>query len=146
MEETICTNRKARHDYHIIETMEAGIVLEGTEIKSIREHRVSLESSYARVRDGEVWLVGCSVERFTGCPVEFNHDPERDKKLLLHKDEIRKFAEKSLETGHTLIPLKLYLKDGRAKIELAIAKGKQLHDKRQSIKEKDAEREIRRKS
>ncbi len=143
-DETVCSNRKARHDYHILETLEVGMVLEGTEIKSIRDHRVSLESSFARVKDGEVWLIGCSIERFDGVPVEFNHDPERDKKLLLHKHQIRKFAEKSLETGLTLVPLKLYLKDGKAKIELAVAKGKQQHDKRQSIKEKDAEREIQR--
>ena len=143
-ESTVCSNRKARHDYHILDTAEAGIVLTGTEIKSLRAHKASLAGSYARVdANGEVWMIGSNIEEYEKGN-QFNHDPKRARKLLLHKKEIAKFAEKAQQQGHTLIPLRIYLNKGKAKVELAVAKGKQTHDKRQSLKERDAEREMRR--
>lgn len=141
-EEVVCQNRKARHDYHILDSVEAGIVLVGHEVKSIREHHVSLDASYAYIVDGEVWLANCNIEPYKFASYE-QHDPKRKRKLLLHKRQVRSFAEKAAQKGNTLIPLKMYFKNGRAKVELCVCKGKQEHDKRQSIKEKDAKREMR---
>lgn len=141
-EEIVCQNRKARHDYHILDSVEAGIVLVGHEVKSIREHHVSLDASYAYIVDGEVWLANCNIEPYKFASYE-QHDPKRKRKLLLHKRQVRSFAEKAAQKGNTLIPLKMYFKNGRAKVELCVCKGKQEHDKRQSIKEKDAKREMR---
>lgn len=140
--EIVCQNRKARHDYHIIDSLEAGIVLIGHEVKSLRNHHVSLDASYAYIVDGEVWLVNCNIDpyKFASCE---QHDPKRKRKLLLHKKQVRNFAEKAAQKGNTLIPLKIYFKNGRAKVELCVCKGKQEHDKRQSIKEKEAKMEIR---
>lgn len=141
--EVVCQNRKARHEYLILDTVEAGIVLLGHEVKSVREHHVTLDASYATVTDGEVWLVDCNIDahKFTH---HVEHKPKRRRKLLLHKREITKFGEKAAQQGHTLVPLRMYFKNGRAKVELAVCKGKQQHDKRQAMKEKDAKKEIRR--
>ena len=132
----VATNRKAYHDYHVGETYEAGIALTGTEIKSVRQGRVSLRDSYARVENGEVFLYNMNVSPYEAGN-RFNHEPRRTRKLLLHKSEIRKLATKTQEKGFTLIPLKVYLTGGRAKVELALAKGKRLYDKREVIKKRD---------
>lgn len=142
-EQLICQNRKARHEYLIIDTIECGILLVGSEIKSIREHNVSLDGSYASITNGEIWLIGSNIDLHKNSRFD-SHDPKRNRKLLLHRKEIDKFGEKALQKGYTLIPLKLYLKDGRAKIELAVGCGKKQHDKRQAEKEKDVQRELRR--
>lgn len=140
--ETICHNRKARHEYHIIDSVECGIVLLGSEIKSIRSHNASLEGSYAVLDQGEIWLIDSNIQPYKMAS-NFPHDPKRKRKLLLKRQEIRKFGEKSDVKGYTLVPLKIYLKNGKAKIELAVCQGKQIHDKRQSEKAKEAEREMR---
>ncbi len=139
----LVSNRKARHDYQIEDTIEAGIVLTGTEIKSIRSGRMNLQDSFAQVRNGEVWLVGAHISPYTHGNRE-NHDPLRDRKLLLHRREINKLAGKVQERGYTLVPLRVYLKDGRAKVELGLARGKKLYDKRESIAKRDYDREMRR--
>jgi len=140
--QTVCQNRKARFEYEILETIEAGIVLKGTEIKSVRQHHVSLDGSFAIVHNGEVTLVNCNIEPYKQGNIH-NHEPKRQRRLLLHKSEIKKFAEKAKIKGFTLVPLSIYLKDGKAKVELAVCRGKQLHDKRQSLKDRDAKRELR---
>ncbi|MEA3338052.1 MAG: SsrA-binding protein SmpB [Chloroflexota bacterium] len=139
----IATNRKARYDYHINDTIEAGIVLTGTEIKSIRAGRVNLRDSFAQIRSGEAWLVGAHIAPYAHGNRE-NHEPRRDRKLLLHRREINKMAGRIQEKGWTLIPLRLYLKDGRAKVELGLAHGKRQYDKRQTIAKRDIDREMRR--
>jgi SsrA-binding protein len=137
-----CTNRKALHEYFVLDTLEAGIMLKGTEIKSLRGHKVSLDGAYAKTdENGEVWLIGCNIEVYTHGN-HSNHEPKRDRKLLLRKSEIAKFAGKAQQAGHTLIPLSVYIFKGKAKVQLAVCKGKQLHDKRQSIKEKDMRRSM----
>jgi len=142
-EKTICQNRKAWHEYTVLDTIEAGIVLKGTEIKSIRDHKISLDGSYAKVENGEVWLIGCNIDEYNHSSPSLNHEPKRKRKLLLHKREIDKFAEKAEQIGHTLVPLKVYLSKGKAKVELAVCKGRQLHDKRQALKDRDAIKEMR---
>lgn len=137
----VATNRKAYHDYHVGETYEAGIALTGTEIKSVRQGMVSLRDSFARVENGEVFLYNMNVSAYEAGN-RFNHEPRRTRKLLLHKSEIRKLATKTQEKGFTLIPLKVYLKGGRAKVELALAKGKRLYDKREDIKKRDVMRQV----
>jgi len=137
----VADNRKARHDYFIEDTYEAGMVLTGTEIKSIREGRVQLKDSYISIRHGEAWIKGMHVSPYKVGNI-FNVDPERDRKLLLHKAEIRKMFDKVRIKGYTLVPLRIYLKGGRAKMEIALAKGKDLYDKRESQKLKDAAREM----
>ncbi|MCS7234041.1 MAG: SsrA-binding protein SmpB [Synergistetes bacterium] len=140
----IAQNKKAFHDYEILETYEAGIVLQGSEIKSIRDGRVNLKDSYAKVKEGELWLYDMHISPYDKASF-FNHDPLRPRKLLLHKKEIVRLIGKVNERGLTLIPLKLYINDrGKAKIELALAKGKKLHDKRKAIAEKDLRRELER--
>ncbi|OUM88064.1 MAG: SsrA-binding protein [Bacillus thermozeamaize] len=139
----IAQNRKATHDYFIEETYEAGMVLKGTEIKSIRAGRVNLKDSFARVEDGEVFLYGLHISPYEQGN-RFNHDPERTRKLLLHKEEIRKLIGATKEKGYALIPLKIYIRNGFAKVELALAKGKKLYDKRQAMAKRDAQREIER--
>ncbi len=141
-EETIALNRKARHEFHIEETLEAGIVLTGTEIKSIRARKVSLQEAYARIERGEAWLVGAHIAPYaTGN--RYNHEAKRTRKLLLHKDEIHELLGITKSKGLTLVPLRLYI-DGRghAKLEIALARGKQLHDRRRDIADRDAKREI----
>ena len=136
---TVLTNRKARHDYSILDVWECGIVLEGAEVKSLREHHANLQEAYARVEDGEVWLNGMHI-----LPYAFSRgdiDPVRRRKLLLHAREIDEITRKTQEKGLTLIPLKVYFKDGRAKVELGLAKGKKNHDKRHALAERDAKRD-----
>ena len=138
----ICRNRRATHEYHIVETLECGIVLTGTEVKSLREHAANLDDAYAKIEDGEVWLLGTDIPEYVMAH-HFNHKAKRPRKLLLHKREIDKFAGKASDKGFTLVPLRMYFKDGRAKVELAVARGKNLYDKRQTLKTADAERELR---
>jgi SsrA-binding protein len=137
---SIATNRRARHEYEILETFEAGLVLRGTEVKSLRDSQVTFKDSYATIRNGEGWLRGCHINPYSH-GTDANHDPERDRKLLLHKKEITRLAAKVAERGWTLVPLRLYFKDGRVKIELGLARGKKLYDKRAAIKERDVKRE-----
>ena len=139
----ICRNRRAFHDYEIMDRLECGVVLTGTEVKSLRDGHASLEDAYAKLEGGEVWMIGSDIPEYA-MGNRMNHKPKRPRKLLLHRQEINKFAGKASERGFTLVPLRLYFKEGRAKVELAIARGKQLYDKRQSQKKADAQREIRR--
>jgi SsrA-binding protein len=139
----ICRNKRAFHEYQIFETLECGIVLTGTEVKSLRDGHSSLEDAYAKLEDGEVWLIGSDIPEYT-MGNRMNHKPKRPRKLLLHRREIGKFAEKASDRGFTLVPLRMYFKNGRAKVELAVARGKQQHDKRQAQKTAEAQREIRR--
>ncbi|EGK10853.1 SsrA-binding protein SmpB [Kroppenstedtia eburnea] len=139
----VARNRKAHHEYHVEDTYEAGIVLTGTEIKSIRQGRVNLKDSYALINDGEVHLVNMHISPFEQGN-RFNHDPTRTRKLLLHKEEINKLIGLTKQKGFTLVPLDLHLRNGYAKIQLALAKGKKLHDKRETAAKRDADREIRR--
>jgi SsrA-binding protein len=140
----VATNRKAKHDYHILDTYEAGIVLRGSEIKSIRAGNISLKEAYVNIEDGrEAWLVSAHVAPYDHAS-HFNHDPNRPRKLLLHGSEIRRLWDEVRQKGVTIIPLRVYLKNGMAKVEIAVAKGKKLYDKRASIAERDAEREIER--
>ncbi len=137
----ICTNRKAYFDYSILDTLEAGIVLQGTEIKSVRNRKVSLESSYVHIINNEVWLINSHIDEYKDGN-RFNHEPKRQRKLLLKRKEIKRFAEQATQKGLTIVPLQMYMKRGRAKLEIAVVKGKQVHDKREAMKEKDAEREM----
>lgn len=137
----ITTNRKARHDYFILDSLEVGIILQGTEIKALRAKGASLDGSYATVDNGEVWLNDCHIQEYTHGNV-FNHKPKRRRKLLLRKREIGKVIGHAKIKGHSLVPLRLYFKRGLVKVELGICKGKQMHDKRQAIKLREATREI----
>jgi SsrA-binding protein len=139
----ICRNRRALHDYEVHDRLECGLVLTGTEVKSLRDGHASLEDSYARLDGGEVWLVGCDIPEYA-MGNRMNHKPKRSRKLLLHRHEINRFAGKASQKGFTLVPLRLYFKNGLAKVELAVCRGKQLHDKRQALKKADAQKEIRR--
>jgi SsrA-binding protein len=143
-EKLIAQNKKARHDYFVEQTFEAGIVLTGTEVKSIRQGKVNLKDSYATVVDGEVFLHGMHISPYEQGNI-FNRDPERDRKLLLHRYEINRLIGYLQQKGLSLIPLRLYIRDGKVKIELALARGKKLYDKRRDIAERDAKREIDRK-
>ena len=137
----IATNRKARHDYLIKDTFEAGLVLTGSEIKSIRAGQVNLRDSYATVRDNELWLLNAHIAPYKQASYE-NHEPRRDRKLLMHRREINRLTGKLQEKGFSLVALKLYLKNGRAKIELGLCRGKKAHDKRQAMRERDDRRQI----
>ena len=137
----IATNRRARHEYEILDTVEAGLVLRGTEVKSLRDSQVTFKDAYATIRNGEAWLLGCHINPYRH-GTDANHDPERDRKLLLHRREIARLAGKIAERGLTLIPLRLYLKEGRVKLELGLARGRKLHDKRSAIKEREVVREM----
>ena len=137
----IAQNKKARHDYHIDETYEAGLALVGTEVKSLRAGRASLVDAYGRIKDGEVWLEGAHIPEYDQGSWT-NHEPRRSRKLLLHRAEIAKLIGKTKESGLTLVPLSLYFKDGKAKVEIALARGKKAYDKRQSLAARDAAREI----
>jgi SsrA-binding protein len=139
----VCRNKRAFHEYEISDTLECGLVLTGTEVKSLREGSAMLEDAYAKIEGGEVWLLGSDIPEYS-MGNRMNHKPKRPRKLLLHRREIAKFAEKASQRGFTLVPLKIYFKGSHAKVELAVARGKQLHDKRQSQKKADAQREIRR--
>jgi SsrA-binding protein len=139
----IVENRRARHDYHFLERLEAGIVLTGTEVKSLREGRAQLRQAYADVRNGEVWLIGAHISPYAQGNIA-NHDPDRDRKLLLHSREIASLIGKVQQRGLTLVPTRLYFKNGRVKVELALARGKEQRDKRRDIAKRDAERQIER--
>jgi SsrA-binding protein len=139
----IATNRKARHQYHFHDTHEAGLVLKGSEIKSIRAGRVSLQEGFVLFEGGEAWLVNVHIAQYDPASRQ-NHEPRRRRKLLLHRREIDRLQGRSQEKGYTIVPTKLYLKDGRAKVEIALAKGKKLYDKRQTIAERDSKRQVER--
>ena len=139
----IAQNRKAFHDYFVDERFECGLALFGTEVKSIRQGRVNLKESWAQVRHGEVWVEGMHISPYEQGN-QFNRDPLRSKKLLLHKSEIRKLSSEVDRQGYTLIPLEIYLKEGRVKLQLGLCKGKQAHDKRDAMAKRDSDREIRR--
>src|SRR3972149_3393715 len=142
-EKLIAENRRARYDYHLLERFEAGLVLTGTEVKSLRQGRATLQHSYADVRDGALWLIGANIAAYeqgsTGA-----HEPERDRKLLLHKREMASLIGAVQAKGLTLVPLRLYFKDGRAKVELVLARGKERIDKRRELAKRDADRQIER--
>ena len=142
-EKIIATNRKAYHEYNILEKWEAGIVLQGTEVKSLRLGRANLKDSYARVKDGELWLVNLHISPYEQGNV-WNHEPRRPRKLLMHRQEIKRLIGKVEERGFTLIPLRMYFKRGRAKVELAVARGKKIYDRRKDIAKRDADREMQR--
>jgi SsrA-binding protein len=139
---TIAENRKAFHDYHLLETFEAGIVLLGTEVKAIREGRVNLRDSFARVEDGEVFLYNVNISPYSHRGYA-DHEPLRRRKLLLHRDEIRKLIGRTVEKGLTLVPVRLYYRNGRVKVALSLAKGKKEYDKRETIKRREVDRETR---
>ena len=141
-EKVVATNREAYHNYHILETHECGIALTGTEVKSIREGRCNLKDGYAQIRQGEAWLVNAHISPYSHGNRE-NHDPTRSRKLLLHRSEIDKLLGKVQEKGLTLVPTRMYLKNGRVKLELAVAKGKKLYDKRETERRREADREAR---
>ena len=139
----IAQNKKAYHDYHIEETLEAGIVLTGTEVKSLRVGKANMRDSYAAVENGELWLIGVHISPYEQGNI-FNHDPLRKRKLLAHASEIRRLYGKVRVSGFTLVPTKLYFKEGRAKVEVALAKGKTTYDKRETLAKKEAERDMER--
>jgi len=137
----IARNRQARHRYHLLEQWEGGLVLQGTEVKSLRDGKATIKDGYAAVRDGEVWLHNVHIPPYAPASRE-NHEPERPRKVLMHRREIERLIGKTREKGLTLVPTRLYFKDGRAKVEIALAKGKDVGDKRQSIKEREMKREM----
>ena len=140
-ERVIAENRKARHNYHVVDSLECGIVLVGSEVKSLRSGQLSLDEAYGRVEGDEVWLVGANIAEYAYSH-DLNHVPKRRRKLLLHRREVSKFAGQALEKGLTLVPLKMYFKAGRAKVLMGLCRGKQKHDKRDSLKKRDAQRDI----
>jgi len=142
-DETIALNRRARHDYSIEDTLEAGIVLTGTEIKSVRARKVNIAEAYARVEKGEMWLIGAHIAEYAQGNRN-NHAPTRTRKLLLHRDQIAELTGLQAAKGLTIVPLRLYIRDGRAKLELGIARGKKTHDKRRAIAERDMRRQLER--
>ncbi len=141
-EKTITVNRKARHEYDIVETVEAGLVLTGTEIKAIREGRVNLSDAYAKPEGGELWLVNAHISQYSSASYN-NHEPTRPRKLLLHKDELQRLSRQVAQKGFTIVPLRLYIKRHVAKVELGLARGRRQYDKRQAIIEQEREREAR---
>jgi len=141
-ERTIVQNRKASHNFFVLDTLECGVVLVGSEVKSLRVGRVSLDEAFARVKENEVWLVGCDIAEYTQAN-RFNHQPKRPRKLLIHRREIKRFAAQAFQKGLTLVPLKMYFNKGRAKVLLGLCKGKQRHDKREAMKKATVQREIR---
>jgi SsrA-binding protein len=142
-EKLIAENRKARHDYHLSDFLEAGLMLHGTEVKSCRDGRANLRQAYAEIRDGEAWLVGAHISVYEQGNIN-NHEPERARKLLLHRKQVDDLYAKVREKGMTIVPTRMYFKDGRAKVEIALARGKDLHDKRADVVKRDADREIQR--
>jgi SsrA-binding protein len=142
-EKLIVDNRRARHDYHLGDKFEAGLVLAGTEVKALREGKATLQQAYAEVRDGEAWLVGLHIPEY-GQGNRANHEPDRPRKLLLHRREIDRLYGQVRERGLTLVPTRLYFKDGRVKAEIAVARGKELRDKRRTIADRDAKRQLER--
>ncbi len=143
MGETIAQNRRARHDYTVEDTFEAGLVLRGTEIKSVRAHKVSLADAYARIERDEAWIVGLHIAPWESADVRFNHEPKRARKLLLHRSEIDELLGKTKAKGLTLVPLSIYINDrGKAKLHLGLARGKQTWDRRREIADRDAKRDM----
>ena len=140
-ERTVTENRKALHKYTVLDALECGIVLVGSEVKSLREGRISIEEAYGRVKDCEVWLVGCDIPEYFDAS-RFNHRPKRPRKLLIHRREIKHFAHRAFEKGLTLVPLKLYFKMGKAKLLLGLCRGRARHDKREAMKKSEAQREM----
>ena len=140
-EKTVSTNKKAAFDYHLLKRMEAGLSLVGTEIKSIRDGSVSIREAYVRPKDGELWLVGAHIAKYAPASGR-NHEPTRDRKLLLHKRQIRELEREATMAGATIVPMRLYLKNGLAKLEIALARGKRKYDKRQVIAKREAERRM----
>ncbi|MCA1831831.1 MAG: SsrA-binding protein SmpB [Actinomycetota bacterium] len=138
----VATNRRARHDYHIEEAYEAGVALTGSEVKSLREGKASLQDAYATIKSGEVFLVGAHIQPYPRAFAGQNHEPLRPRKLLLHAAEIRRLIGKTAEKGYTLVPLRIYFKKNKVKVEIALAKGKRAYDKRATIAKRDAEREM----
>ena len=139
----VIRNKKARFEYEIMDTYEVGIVLMGTEVKSIRQKKVSIQEAYARIKNGEAFIVGMNISLYT-MGNYFNHEPLRERKLLLHRQEIKRLTGKLNEKGYTLIPLKMYIKNGKVKLELGLAKGKNIRDKRKTIQERDMNRDMQR--
>lgn len=139
----ICRNRRAYHEYEVFETLECGLVLTGTEVKSLRDGAGSLEEAYAKIQGRELWLIGSDIPEYAMGNI-FNHKPKRPRKLLVHRREIDKFAGKASQQGFTLVPLRMYFKNGKAKVELAIARGKKLHDKRETQRTTEVKKELRR--
>jgi SsrA-binding protein len=142
-EKLIVDNRRARHDYHLLDRVEAGLALAGTEVKALRDGKATLQQAYAEVRDGEAWLLGLHIPEY-GQGNRANHDPDRPRKLLLHRREIDRLYAQVRERGFTLVPTRLYFKDGRVKVEIAVGRGKELHDKRRAIADRDAKRQMER--
>jgi SsrA-binding protein len=142
-ERLIAQNRKARHEYEVLDTLECGIVLVGSEVKSLRAGRLSLDEAYGRMKDGEVWLMGCDIAEYVQAN-RLNHQTRRPRKLLMHRREVKKFASQAYEKGLTLVPLKMYFTEGRAKVLMGICRGKKLHDKRDAIKTASVKRDIQR--
>ncbi len=140
----VATNRLARRDYDILETVECGLVLRGSEVKSLRESRVRLQDAYARAHRGEMWLHGLHITPYSGATGAFGHEPDRGRKLLLHKDEILRLSSRVDQDALALVPLSLYFKEGRAKVELALARGRRKYDKREALARREAERETQR--
>ena len=143
-EKLIAENRRARHDYHLLERVEAGLVLTGTEVKSLREGGAQLQRAYGDIRDGELWLVGAHISPYEQASSMGRHDPDRDRKLLLHRREIDALLGKTRERGLTLVPTRIYFKGGKVKVEVALARGKEQRDKRRDIAERDAKRQVER--
>ena len=141
-ERTISDNRKAKHEYSVLEALECGVVLVGSEVKSLRNGTVTLSDAYGKVRNGEVWLIGCDIPEYREAN-QFNHKPKRDRKLLLHRREIKRFAMRAYEKGLTLVPLKMYFKEGKAKVLMGLCKGKQEFDKRAAKKKAETMRGLR---
>lgn len=137
----VCRNRRALHEYEIHDTLECGIVLVGTEVKSLRDGHATLDEAYAKFQGEELWLLGCEIPEYWAGN-RMNHKPKRERKLLLHRRELTKFAGKASDRGFTLVPLRLYFKEGKAKVEIAVARGKQTHDKRHAIKDAEAKRDM----
>ncbi len=140
-ERVVAENRKARHEYEIVDTLECGIALVGSEVKSLRAGRMSLDEAYGRIEKEEAWLLGCDIPEYEKAN-QLNHKPKRPRKLLLHRRELKKFAGQALEKGLTLVPLKMYFKNGRVKVLMGIGRGRKLHDKRQKLKAQSARRDI----
>jgi SsrA-binding protein len=142
-EKTVAVNRKASFDYELLKRLEAGLSLTGTEIKSIRDGNVSIREAYVRPKDGSLWLIGAHIAKYAPAAGQ-NHEPTRDRRLLVHRAEIRDFEREATTSGATIVPTRLYLKNGKAKLEIALARGKKKYDKRQTIAKRDAERDMQR--
>jgi SsrA-binding protein len=140
-ERPIAQNRKAKHDYTVLETLECGIMLRGSEVKSLRAGKVSLAEAYGRIKDGEVWLIGCDIAEYVEAS-HYNHEPRRPRKLLMHRRELKRFAAKAFQQGLTLVPLKMYFSRGLAKVLMGVCRGQKHHDKRESLKKAEATRDI----